>query len=157
MKHAILTLLAMAVATLFAATLSSQEKAGGAAYIGEKKCKMCHMKQHKAWAESLHSKNFSALIGDETKDPSCLKCHTTGFDKGGYDPAKSEEENAKFLNVQCESCHGPGGDHFKAPMAQKKDTITRTPLNCAECHNPHKSFGEEAKAKRKEKGGAGTP
>ncbi|MFH1726307.1 MAG: multiheme c-type cytochrome [Elusimicrobiota bacterium] len=156
MKKTILTLLAFALAASFAATLASQEEAGGGpAYIGEKKCKMCHMKQHKTWTESLHSKNFSVLIGDEKQDPSCLKCHTTGFGKGGYDPAKSEEENSKFLNVQCESCHGPGSDHFKAPMTQKKETIVRATTACAGCHNPHKSFGEEAKAKRK--GGTDTP
>lgn len=119
-----------------------------AAYIGVKKCKMCHMKQFKAWQKMKHAKNFEALVGDEKKDPECLKCHTTGFGDGGYDMNKSDEENKKFENVQCESCHGPGSKHFKSPKNEKKETIIKKSASCADCHNLHKSFGEEAKKKR---------
>ncbi|MFH2201839.1 MAG: cytochrome c family protein [Elusimicrobiota bacterium] len=130
----------------FALDLAAQKD--GPAYIGVKKCKMCHMKQFKTWESSKHANNFAALQGDEKKNPECLKCHTTGFGQGGYELAKSDEENSAFINTQCEACHGPGGDHFKAPKDQKKATIQKEVKNCSNCHNPHKNFGEEAKAKR---------
>jgi len=119
-----------------------------AKFLGVKKCKMCHMKQYKTWESSKHSKNFSQLQGDELKDPECLKCHTTGFGEGGYGLDQPAEHNANFENTQCEACHGPGGDHMKAPKAQKKETIQRKSTACANCHNPHVSFGEMAKEKR---------
>ncbi len=120
----------------------------GAEYIGEKKCKMCHKKQHATWTKMKHANNFSALVGDEKKDPSCLACHTTGYGKGGYDLAKPAEHNAKFENVQCESCHGPGSKHMKAKKPEKKNTISLKVTTCSGCHNPHVNRGEEAKAKR---------
>jgi len=92
--------------------------------------------------------NFSVLVGEELKDPECLSCHTTGYGKGGYEIGKAPSHNSNFENVQCESCHGPGGDHMKAPKSKKKSTITRTPKSCAECHNPHIDRGELARQKR---------
>ena len=37
-------------------------------------------------------------------------------------------------HVQCESCHGPGGEHVADP---RRETIVRTPpaVVCRECHN----------------------
>ncbi len=140
---------AFLIAGLSAASLFA-EKPGqkGATYLGAAKCKMCHMKQYKAWEKMKHSKNFASLVGPEKKNPECLKCHTTGFGVGGYDVSKSAAENKKFENVQCESCHGPGSKHFKAPKAQRKSTIEMKTTACANCHNPHRKFGAEAKAKR---------
>jgi len=119
------------------ATLQAAE----AKYIGVKKCKMCHKKQHKTWAGSKHATNFSTLKGDEVKNPECLKCHTTGFnpkDNSYVDPGTT-----------CEACHGPGSLHMKAKKPDKKKTIQLKPTSCANCHNPHVSFGDKAKAARK--------
>ncbi len=119
-----------------------------AAYVGTKKCKMCHRKQYKTWESSKHSSNFSVLLEDEKKDAECLVCHTTGFGKGGYDMNKSAEVNAKFENVGCESCHGAGSVHAKAKKADKKAAISRKVNTCTECHNPHKSFKKMAEERR---------
>ncbi len=109
----------------------------GSTYIGVKKCKMCHSKQFKTWKKMKHSKNFSQLKGDDAKDAKCLACHTTGYGKGGYDVAGDAENNKKFENVQCESCHGPGSKHMKAKKADRKKTITLKVTTCTGCHNPH--------------------
>ncbi len=104
-------------------------------YVGSKKCKMCHLVQHKSWAKTRMGNAFQTLKPgkgaeakersgldvhkDYTKDESCLKCHTTGYGKpGGYaipDPKdrKAVRKARDLENVGCESCHGPGSEYVK--------------------------------------------
>lgn len=127
-----------------------------AKYMGTKKCRGCHLNEHKTWKKSKHSKTFEALEGPEKKDPDCLKCHTTGFGlPGGF---VSEEETPKLKNTGCESCHGPGSEHINAVMDAPEtgawDTkISKIPQNkCVKCHNPHisqKKRVAKLRAKRK--------
>lgn len=133
-------LLLAAVFVVGAIGMARAESQADATYIGAAKCKMCHMKQYKTWENSKHAKNFSVLQGDEVKNPECLQCHTTGFDK---ETGKYAEEN-----TGCEACHGPGSLHMKAKKEDKKSLITRKVVTCANCHNPHENFGEKAKAMR---------
>jgi hypothetical protein len=104
-------------------------QAAEATYIGVKKCKMCHKKQHTTWAKTKHANNFALLQGDETTNPDCIKCHTTG-----YNP---KDNSYVDKNTTCEACHGPGSLHMKAKKADKKKTIKRIPDGCVRCHNPH--------------------
>jgi formate-dependent nitrite reductase cytochrome c552 subunit len=105
------------------------------AYVGTKKCKMCHLTEHKSWAKTKMGKAMETLMPgkaaetkakfklgahtDYTKDETCLKCHTTGYGKpGGYtipDPGNRRAvRKAKDLEgVGCESCHGPGSAYVK--------------------------------------------
>ena len=123
-------------------------------YIGAAKCKMCHNKpatgaQYKQWAASKHAKAMESLVGDEKKDPSCLKCHSTAG-------AVSEDLIATITvkeGVSCESCHGPGsGYKSKSVMQSHEKSVARglimpTEAVCIECHNeesPHfKGFNFE--------------
>ena len=116
------------------------------AWVGMKKCKKCHIKQYKTWADTKHAKAFEVLKEKYQKDAECLKCHTTGMGQGGF---VSAEETPQFEGVQCEQCHGPGGDHIPLMTKLKKDKtpkdqypkdkhINRTPSGCTRCHNPHK-------------------
>ncbi len=121
-------------------------------YVGAKKCRLCHLKQHKTWKQSQHASNFDALIGPERSDPDCVRCHVTGFGKpGGF---VSEEETPGLTNVGCESCHGPGSVHVKvaknAPDTGEWDTrVDRVPQNaCVQCHNPHINQKERAEKLR---------
>lgn len=104
-------------------------------YVGSKKCKKCHIKQHKSWAKTRMGKAIDILkpgnnseqkqkfdldvAKDYTQDEKCLKCHTVGFGKpGGYaipDPEdkKSVRKAKKLSNVGCECCHGPGSEYIK--------------------------------------------
>jgi nitrate/TMAO reductase-like tetraheme cytochrome c subunit len=119
-----------------------------AKYVGVKKCKMCHLKQYKVWKESLHANAFERLKGKEVRNPVCLKCHTTGFGRGGF---KNITETPHLAGIGCEACHGAGSLHIKAKKAKRKLTIARTLENvCIECHNPHvrnpaKHYGEKNK------------
>ncbi len=126
----------------------------GSDYVGSNKCKMCHMKQHKAWGDTKHSKAFAALVsGDSTlqatqagalgvkltgspaTNDACLGCHTVGFKLGGYPPADTTK-TASFVNVGCEMCHGPGSKHAAAEKADKKTfiNIPTTDAMCKDCH-----------------------
>ena len=126
-----------------------------AEYVGANKCKMCHMKQHKAWLETKHA---NALIGLQKADPKvaadmaaklkveisgspaktdgCVSCHVTGFHLAGGYPAADSTKTAAVSNVTCESCHGPGSLHVAAPMAEKKKFINKavTANLCTQCH-----------------------
>lgn len=118
-------------------------------YVGSKKCKMCHKGEKKGmvfekWMERKHSKAFETLKKDgKEKDPACLECHTTAFNKGGY---KIGDENAsKFEGVGCESCHGPGSDYKKMSVMKDKakslaaGLIVPDEKLCKTCHDPAKS------------------
>ncbi len=117
----------------------------GATYAGSEQCKMCHLKLYRSWETSRHARNFATLQGEELKDPRCLECHTTAFEKGGYSLGKTPEENKKFENVTCEACHGPGSLHLKS---KKEEDVIEATKECPNCHNPHRKFAEEIKAKR---------
>ena len=121
-------------ATLFrnAATVIADK---GAAYVGVKACKKCHLKQYKTWKTTKMAKTFEVLKPgvraeakaklkfdpqkDYTKDVKCLECHTTGFGMpGGYKIPKPRDSKAtkrakENSGTTCEACHGPGS-RYKA-------------------------------------------
>jgi hypothetical protein len=113
-------------------------KAQKHAYVGLAKCKMCHLPVFKAWAATPHAKAFAALDSTkkENQDPKCVKCHTTGFGKGGHTVVKPLVD---FKGVQCEACHGPGADYMKVmkdPVKSKAaGLISPTQEVCVGCHN----------------------
>lgn len=140
-------------------------------YVGNAKCKMCHMKQHKAWAATPHANAFASLqsgdtakvaamtralkieiTGSPAKTDACVKCHVTGFQLAGGYPAADEAKTATVAAVGCESCHGPGSAHVAAKMPEKKQTITKaiTASMCMQCHTTETSpkFNFEEFAKR---------
>ena len=132
----------------------------GAEYIGSNKCKMCHMKEYKAWSETKHAhalENLAAagadtvkataamlkfeLKGAAAKTDECVVCHTTGFHLAGGYPAADSTLNANVAFVGCEGCHGPGSIHKAAAKEDKKKTINGgvTENMCKACHTPEMS------------------
>ncbi len=76
-------------------------------YTGNKGCK-CHLSpgcfEGDEYKKIKHSEAFKALkTPEEQKDPSCLKCHATGYGQKIKDPKLTYLED-----VTCEACHGPG-------------------------------------------------
>ncbi len=120
-------------------------------------CGNCHVDKQRSWARTAHA---SAWDGLQTANPSpalteqtCAKCHTTsGFgnlasDTSGYF-AVAADARRFYRDVQCESCHGPGGGHVSAPDdAQPLSTIfadTASAIGCGTCHSDtHHPFVEE--------------
>ncbi len=130
--------------------------AGDAEYVGVKKCKMCHIKQYKSWAETPMAKAMDSLKPGEsadaktkagldpkkdyTTDEKCLACHSTGYGKaGGY----SGPDDVALAGVSCEACHGPGSLYKKTMKnkAYKMDDVMAAGLVhpneevCKTCHN----------------------
>lgn len=125
----------LAAATVVAALPAVGDEESPYAYVGNKKCKKCHIKQYKSWEKTRMAKAFEILrpgnnkeqkekfhldVGkDYTKDEKCIKCHTVGYSKlGGYampdlDDKKAVRKAKKFEGVGCECCHGPGGEYIK--------------------------------------------
>lgn len=125
-----------------------------AKYVGSPACQACHLKDYMSWKKMKHAKVFDDLIGAETANPDCLKCHTTGYGKeGGF---VSAEKTAGLKGVGCEACHGAGSAHVEAAKSAPKtgawDTmIKKTPDTCTECHNPHVNQKERVEELRKGK------
>ena len=129
-------------------------------YIGADKCKICHNKpatgdQYKQWAGSLHAHALKSLnseesqayakknnIADPTKEPKCLKCHSTYASV----PAAQIATLTALEGVSCESCHGPGS-MYKSPAIMKNQAlsiknglIVPTEATCVKCHNKENPF-----------------
>lgn len=125
--------------------IAATDPGPGPDFLGAKKCRKCHIKEYKTWSDTKHAKAFEALTEKYHEDGECLKCHTTAMNEGGF---KSMEETPDLLGIQCEQCHGAGGDHVPLMTKLKKEKkekagypkdkkITATPTGCTGCHNPH--------------------
>ena len=147
--------------------LAAFASADPAAYVGAKRCRACHLKQFQTWETTKMAKSFELLEAgahadakkkmnvdpqkDYTHDEKCLPCHTTGYGKpGGF---VSLEKTPEMAGVQCESCHGPGGEYLKEGfMTLKNKEYKRADLlkaglvvpnaeTCtSQCHNPKSPF-----------------
>lgn len=135
---------------------------GGTAneYLGANKCKTCHSKQYKAWAETPHANAFASLLkadekvtaewaakmkieitGSADKTEGCVSCHVTGHLLPGGFPNADSTANANLSLVGCETCHGPGAAHKAAPKEEKKGLSNNavTEAYCKSCHTPEAS------------------
>jgi formate-dependent nitrite reductase cytochrome c552 subunit len=140
-----------------AAKAPATAAAKGPDYVGINKCKLCHIKEYKAWSTTKHAMALATLqkadaktaadmaaklkveiTGSPAATAACVHCHVTGFQMAGGYPAADSLKTAAVSNVTCEACHGPGGNHVKAPAAQKKTTIEVAPAEstCKGCHTP---------------------
>jgi hypothetical protein len=140
-------------------------------YLGANKCKMCHMKQYKAWAETKHAHALDGLkaatpeqlkkmnellktaVEKPATDSACVRCHVTGYKEPGGYPAADSAKTAAVAFVGCESCHGPGSKHMAVPMddkeGRKKAVVHPTVETCHKCHTaeiaPKFDFAEMSK------------
>ena len=155
----------------WAADAPKKEEAKGT-YVGIGKCKMCHMKEYKAWSDTKHAKaleNLKAATPEQIKkmndllksavkdhpeaDSVCVRCHVTGYKETGGYPDKDEARNATLAFVGCEVCHGPGSAHMAVPMSdkegRKKAIVHPTEETCKRCHTadiaPKFDFAEMSK------------
>jgi hypothetical protein len=107
-------------------------------YVSTKKCKPCHLKQHKSWEKTPHATNFELVVEmGKDKEAECLKCHTTGYgEPGGF---VDVETTPDLASTGCEGCHGPGSKHLAIKKKEeKKGTMGEVKKGtCEKCHMPH--------------------
>jgi predicted CXXCH cytochrome family protein len=117
-------------------------------------CGNCHVTQHNQWLTTAHANAFGAAA---TLTPAqaevCAVCH--GVSHLGNDATQPggwvTTRHARFQDVQCESCHGPGEAHARNPdggtaqaMLARVNAGLDMPGTCAECHSGfHHPFVQE--------------
>jgi predicted CXXCH cytochrome family protein len=111
-------------------------------YVGATVCKDCHDEVYQKWLLTAHARALPTLTAiGQNGNAACLRCHTTGFgavnDQGQPLGFVSQEATPHLANVQCEDCHGPGGEHVSAP-SKANIQVTLDAELCGGCHNnPH--------------------
>lgn len=158
-SHFILSLLLLGLLLAFA-------KSSAAQYVSVARCRACHLPQARSWEQTKMAKAFELLkpgVAAETKrahkldpakdythDPSCVPCHVTGYGKpGGFE---SIEKTPALAGIQCEACHGAGGNYLKPKLMSLENkeykradllgaglTVPDVKL-CQGCHNPKSPF-----------------
>ena len=95
-------------------------------------CAECHKAEYETWKNSRHSHAFAVLEDKQRMfDSNCVGCHSLGFRDQGFVSVKATPQ---FANVHCESCHGPGAEHIKAPTAGNYKTPSKN-QSCMVCHD----------------------
>jgi hypothetical protein len=144
--------------------------ASGASYVGaeEGSCASCHPKAWATWAATKHARAWQTLVDEDlpeepqpepghTKgrqphaiwDPDCVRCHVTGFGEvSGFAGVARERPEARLIDVGCEACHGPAGDHAQRASqgdprwpngpVPKMPSVEAAEL-CQRCHDPDNS------------------
>jgi hypothetical protein len=105
-------------------------------YLGMETCGRCHGKTADDFLLSPHYRTFRRLTAaGEERNPSCLPCHTTGYQRfSGYDPKSEEAGGLNLRGVQCEACHGPGTTHSRDGEYRRHAREA-----CRDCHDARKS------------------
>lgn len=115
-------------------TVNNENSSNIERFKGPDYCVTCHRDETLAWMDSLHAQSYSDQEFQEKmkelgEPVSCLKCHTTGYNK--------ETGKYAFKGVTCEACHGPGD-------AMNRDV---SPELCGECHTgPYPTYKEWKKS-----------
>jgi hypothetical protein len=90
---------------------------------------------------NLANENINKTAGYVSNNPgvsdltySCSSCHSTGYKSSGNQDNMSGVIGSWVApGVQCEECHGPGGNHVKNPQSVPM-IINRDRQACSQCH-----------------------
>jgi len=114
-------------------------------------CGNCHVEKQGDWASTAHADAWVGLQDSGDPQAFCEGCHTVSelgnpvTDAAGYNGTGE----ARYQDVQCESCHGPGLTHATNPLEANAplapiDVGTNIDVGCVECHSGvHHPFAEE--------------
>ncbi|OGW20818.1 MAG: hypothetical protein A2077_02255, partial [Nitrospirae bacterium GWC2_46_6] len=113
---------------------------------------------HGDWLYNEQTKKLADPPLAKSFDKECASCHYTGYtlkhlESGEYIAGAVNDPNGEFdidgdgipneLNIGCETCHGPGSAHVKAPKGKKASMIVspgklaaeRSSVICGQCHS----------------------
>ena len=131
--------------------------AGQAVYVGHDGGIECHDATDAFVASDPHYRAWATLEeANKTRDLDCVPCHTTGFRQ----PGGSAFDNIKrFVNVQCEACHGAGSKHVSADGDGDGVLALPSAAICKVCHTHEHSprFDYDSYRKRLRVPGHGLP
>lgn len=113
-------------------------------------CGNCHVGVQAEWELTAHADAWATLENSGHSQAICEGCHTVNqrgnmvVEVAGYSAAP----DARYHDVQCESCHGPGLDHVLDPDAEQPIPSiladTGATSGCGECHSgTHHPFVDE--------------
>jgi predicted CXXCH cytochrome family protein len=107
-------------------------------------CGACHIGSQALWAQTGHAQAYDSLPAADRTNPACLTCHTTSG-RGNVGPTTvagfaSTNGDARYRDVQCESCHGAGLSHASNPTTANRPLATArvgsaSAEGCGQCHN----------------------
>ncbi len=120
----------------------------------ETTCGACHVEVAGQWKETKHAGAWATLQANAGKKGYCEACHSvnnngnaTADTLAGFRTTKS----ARFQDVQCESCHGPGLTHVTNPTKSNVPLVSLKAGSgfsngCGSCHSGvHNPFIDEWK------------
>jgi nitrate/TMAO reductase-like tetraheme cytochrome c subunit len=153
-------LASLAVVFIASVTMAADNKHQ---FVGVQFCSMCHKteksgEQFQKWQASKHSQAMKVLEtadadkiaeaqgvkGKAADAKECLECHQTGY---GVSASLMGSKFNKEDGVQCESCHGAGGDYDKIGIMKDHEKSVAAGLAdlspdnggaeklCETCHN----------------------
>jgi len=118
-------------------------------YAGSQSCAECHQATHDSESYTKHAGAFTnaafVASGGQTNS-SCIACHTVGYGlPNGFVSLKDKNTFPRLAGVQCESCHGPAGNHAANPDdVSARPRIELAAQVCGGCHtgSHHPTFDE---------------
>lgn len=131
--------------------------AGAAGFLGYDEravkltvCGNCHIGMQSEWEATAHADAWEGLQASGRAQAFCEGCHTVNqrgnvtTGEGGW----TTTGDARYRDVQCESCHGPGRTHLSNPDASQPLASLAIAVDatdgCAECHSGnHHPFADE--------------
>jgi predicted CXXCH cytochrome family protein len=117
---------------------------------GQPTCAQCHATPSASWTTTAHAGAWNTLKGSGDTPEFCEGCHAVSeLGNAATEPAGwTATADRRYVDVQCESCHGAGETHVADPQANQPipSLAVRTDLTngCGECHNgTHHPFVEQ--------------
>ena len=114
-------------------------------------CWSCHPGMQAGWQETAHADAWETLQNSGHAADYCEPCHTVGSlgnSSTNPDAGFAATHEDRYLDVQCESCHGPGLPHVSNPAAIQPRASFEAGVDaqngCGECHEgTHHPFVEQ--------------
>lgn len=113
-------------------------------------CGNCHVGPQSEWEGTAHADAWVTLQSSGHGQDFCEACHTVNAlgNPGEGDAGYVAVDDARYHDVQCESCHGAGLPHIQNPGATQPMAPLAVGLDmasgCGECHQgAHHPFVEE--------------
>jgi predicted CXXCH cytochrome family protein len=115
-------------------------------------CGQCHVSFQRRWEETAHAGAWGTLAASPGAQQLCNACHTTnslGNKMEGLAGGYVAHPDARYRDVQCEACHGPGLEHVRSPSRDNWPLASiavgvNLQSGCGECHSgAHQPFVEQ--------------